>query len=45
MTIADAPPERLQPVVDACDEAGLECRFLRRTAEPGPKALAEAQAR
>ena len=42
VTIADAPPERLQPVVAACEEAGLECRFMRRTAEPGPTALAEA---
>ena len=42
VTIADAPPERLQPVVMACEAAGLECRFIRRTAEPGPKALAEA---
>jgi len=43
VTIADAPPDRLQPVVAACEEAGLECRFLRRTAEPDPTALAGAR--
>jgi UDP-GlcNAc:undecaprenyl-phosphate GlcNAc-1-phosphate transferase len=45
VTIPDAPAERLAPVVRACEEAGLECRFLRRRVEPGAKALAEAQVR
>jgi UDP-GlcNAc:undecaprenyl-phosphate GlcNAc-1-phosphate transferase len=45
VTIPDAPAERLEPVVRACEEAGLECRFLRRQVEPGAQALVEAQVR
>jgi UDP-GlcNAc:undecaprenyl-phosphate GlcNAc-1-phosphate transferase len=45
VTIPDAPADRLAPVVAACEAAGLECRFLRRTDEPAADALAEAQLR
>jgi UDP-GlcNAc:undecaprenyl-phosphate/decaprenyl-phosphate GlcNAc-1-phosphate transferase len=45
VTIPDAPAQRLEPVVRACEEAGLECRFLRRQVEPGAQALVEAQVR
>jgi UDP-GlcNAc:undecaprenyl-phosphate GlcNAc-1-phosphate transferase len=45
VTIPDAPADRLAPVVAACEAAGLECRFLRRTDEPAADAFAEAQLR
>ena len=45
VTIADAPAERLALVLAACEEAGLECRVMRRRTQSGAQALAEAQLR
>jgi UDP-GlcNAc:undecaprenyl-phosphate GlcNAc-1-phosphate transferase len=44
VTIPDAPAERLAAVVQACEVAGVPCRFLRRQTEP-PRAPLEAQVR
>jgi UDP-GlcNAc:undecaprenyl-phosphate GlcNAc-1-phosphate transferase len=45
VTIPDAPAERLTPVVQACEQLGIPCRFVRRQSEAGPAALLEAQAK
>ena len=44
VTIPDAPPERLAPVVRACEAADVPCRFLRRQTESAAPLL-EAQVR
>jgi FlaA1/EpsC-like NDP-sugar epimerase len=44
VTIPDVPAERMAAVVQACEEAGVPCRFLRRQTEP-PMASLEAQVR
>ena len=38
VTIPDAPRERLSVVVAACEEAGVECRFVRREIALAPTA-------
>jgi hypothetical protein len=45
VTIPDAPRERLTMVVAACDEAGIECRFVRRQTDLTPDAVLGAGAR
>jgi len=37
VTIPDAPRERLDAVVAACTEAGVECRFVRREIDLDPR--------
>ena len=44
VTIPDAPAERLAPVVQACERAGVPCRFVRRQSEAGPAALRDLEA-
>jgi UDP-GlcNAc:undecaprenyl-phosphate GlcNAc-1-phosphate transferase len=36
VTIPNAPSERLDFVRDACDEAGIDCRLVRREIDPDP---------
>ena len=36
ITIPDAPRERLDEVVDACLQAGVTCRFVRREIDLDP---------
>jgi UDP-GlcNAc:undecaprenyl-phosphate GlcNAc-1-phosphate transferase len=45
VTIPDAPSERLELVLAACREAGVECSFVRREIYPEPDALVGATAR
>ena len=45
VTIPDAPRERLTMVVAACDEAGIECRFVRRQTDLTPETVLGAGAR
>jgi UDP-GlcNAc:undecaprenyl-phosphate GlcNAc-1-phosphate transferase len=37
VTIPDAPRERLDDVVAACDQAGVDCRFVRRETDLDPR--------
>lgn len=39
VTIPDAPRERLDDVVDACTDAGVACRFVRREIDLDPKVV------
>ena len=39
VTIPDAPRERLDLVVDACADAGVACRFVRREIDLDPKVV------
>jgi UDP-GlcNAc:undecaprenyl-phosphate/decaprenyl-phosphate GlcNAc-1-phosphate transferase len=44
VTIPDAPRDRLAPVVEACETAGVPCRFVhRRTETPAPLVEATAE--
>jgi FlaA1/EpsC-like NDP-sugar epimerase len=36
ITIPDAPRERLDAIVDACVQAGVSCRFVRREIDLDP---------
>jgi hypothetical protein len=36
VTIPAAAPERLEAIVAACTEAGVDCRFVRRVIAPPP---------
>ena len=40
----DAPRERLDAIVDACDDAGVECRFVRREIDLDPRVVLGADA-
>jgi UDP-GlcNAc:undecaprenyl-phosphate/decaprenyl-phosphate GlcNAc-1-phosphate transferase len=44
VTIPDAPRERLDRVVRACDGAGVPCRFVRRDVDLDPQAVLGAAA-
>ncbi len=37
MTIPDAPRERLDAIVAACETAGVACRFVRREIDLDPQ--------
>jgi UDP-GlcNAc:undecaprenyl-phosphate GlcNAc-1-phosphate transferase len=39
VTIPDAPRDRLDPVVAACEAAGIPCRFVRRELDLDPDAV------
>ena len=39
VTIPNAPRERLDAVVDACTEAGVDCRFVRRDIDLDPQVV------
>jgi UDP-GlcNAc:undecaprenyl-phosphate GlcNAc-1-phosphate transferase len=39
ITIPDAPRARLDGVVEACDEAGVPCRFVRRQVDLDPRVV------
>jgi UDP-GlcNAc:undecaprenyl-phosphate GlcNAc-1-phosphate transferase len=39
VTIPDAPRERLDPIVAACAEAGVACRFVRREIDLDPRVV------
>ena len=39
MTIPDAPRETLDAVVEACSEAGVACRFVRRETDLDPRVI------
>jgi UDP-GlcNAc:undecaprenyl-phosphate/decaprenyl-phosphate GlcNAc-1-phosphate transferase len=45
VTIPNAPSERLDFVRDACDEASVDCRFVRREIDPDPWTSLSARAR
>jgi len=44
VTIPDAPRERLDLVVDACETAGVSCRFVRRETDLAPSVVLGATA-
>jgi UDP-GlcNAc:undecaprenyl-phosphate/decaprenyl-phosphate GlcNAc-1-phosphate transferase len=44
VTIPDAPRDRLNAVVAACDEAGVSCRFVRRETDLDPRVVLGASA-
>jgi hypothetical protein len=44
VTIPDAPRERLNAIVTACDEAGVGCRFVRRETDLDPRVVLGASA-
>ena len=44
VTIPNAPRERLDAVVDACAEAGVACRFVRREIDLDPRVVLGATA-
>jgi FlaA1/EpsC-like NDP-sugar epimerase len=44
VTIPEAPRERLDLVVDACDRAGVNCRFVRRETDLEPSVVLGASA-
>jgi FlaA1/EpsC-like NDP-sugar epimerase len=44
VTIPDAPRDRLDAVVAACAEAGIECRFVRRETDLDPRVALGASA-
>ena len=39
VAIPDAPSDRLDFVLEACAESGVECHFVRREIDPAPSAL------
>jgi FlaA1/EpsC-like NDP-sugar epimerase len=39
VTIPNAPRDRLDAVVDACTEAGVDCRFVRRDIDLDPRVV------
>jgi UDP-GlcNAc:undecaprenyl-phosphate GlcNAc-1-phosphate transferase len=39
VTIPDAPRDRLALVVEACEQAGVECRFVRREIDLDPRVV------
>ncbi|MGN6798567.1 MAG: nucleoside-diphosphate sugar epimerase/dehydratase, partial [Gaiellaceae bacterium] len=39
VTIPDAPLERLNTVVEACESAGVPCRFVRRETDLDPRVI------
>jgi FlaA1/EpsC-like NDP-sugar epimerase len=39
VTIPNAPRERLDAVVDACTEANVSCRFVRREVDLDPRVV------
>jgi FlaA1/EpsC-like NDP-sugar epimerase len=39
VTIPDAPQERLNEVVTACGDAGIDCRFVRREIDLDPRVI------
>jgi FlaA1/EpsC-like NDP-sugar epimerase len=39
VTIPDAPRERLDEIVEACTEAGVDCRFVRREIDLDPRVV------
>ena len=39
ITIPDAPRPRLDEIVAACTEAGINCRFVRREIDLDPKVV------
>ncbi len=39
VTIPDAPRERLDAIVGACEEAGVDCRFVRREIDLDPRVI------
>ena len=44
VTIPDAPRERLNAIVAACDAAGVACRFVRRETDLDPRVILGASA-
>jgi FlaA1/EpsC-like NDP-sugar epimerase len=44
VTIPDAPRERIELVLDACERGGVACRFVTRRIEPGPRPLVDSLA-
>jgi FlaA1/EpsC-like NDP-sugar epimerase len=44
VTIPDAPRERLDLVLQACDRAGVPCRFVRRETDLDPRVVLGATA-
>ena len=44
VTIPEAPRERLNAIVAACDEAGVACRFVRRETDLDPRVVLGASA-
>jgi hypothetical protein len=39
VTIPDAPRDRLDAVMEACNRAGVACRFVRRQIDLDPSAI------
>ena len=39
VTIPNAPRDRLDAVVDACTDAGIDCRFVRRDIDLDPRVV------
>ena len=44
VTIPDAPRERLNTIVEACEDAGVTCRFVRRETDLDPRVILGASA-
>jgi FlaA1/EpsC-like NDP-sugar epimerase len=44
VTIPDAPRERLGAVIDACADAEVQCRFVRRERDLDPRVILGAAA-
>ena len=39
VTIPEAPRDRLNAIVAACDEVGIACRFVRRETDLDPRVV------
>jgi FlaA1/EpsC-like NDP-sugar epimerase len=44
VTIPEAAVERLTAIVEACNDAGIECRFVRREIDLDPRVVLGAAA-